>query len=219
MSPRRATGITLAAVLAAGLLAPFRASPQAPADPPGGAAQAAPATAQPPGPPAVEPPAAEPTSPPPATPLPPPPPPPPTAAQPAKKSHPVSLGLVVGGGSSYGQSYFLIGGRVGYGLGLGLELSFDGQWWTGGTPSLGKLAPGLLWVAPLPFRPYLGAYYAHWFVGSGYADEDAIGGRVGLVVGGAGRASLAVGVAYEHAFSCSVYCDAWFPEAMAGVTF
>ena len=131
----------------------------------------------------------------------------------------MSLGLVIGGGSSYGQSYFLIGGRVGYGLGLGLEVSLDGQWWMGGTPSIGKLAPGLIWVAPLPIRPYLGAYYAHWFVGSGYADEDAIGGRVGLIVGGAGRVSLAVGVAYEHALSCTVNCDAWFPEAMAGVTF
>jgi hypothetical protein len=131
----------------------------------------------------------------------------------------VSLGLVVGGGSSYGQSYFLIGGRLGYGIGLGLELSLDGQWWMGGTPSMGKLAPGLIWVAPLPFRPYLGAYYAHWFVSSGYADEDAIGGRVGLLLGGAGRVSLAVGVAYEHAFSCSLNCDVFFPEAMAGVSF
>ncbi|HYQ81270.1 MAG TPA: hypothetical protein VEP68_07205, partial [Anaeromyxobacteraceae bacterium] len=187
---------------AGGAVQPAPAPPQAPA----GEVQA-PATA----------PAAQPPAPPPPPPVPPPP--PPAQPQPPPKSHPVSVGLVVGGGSSYGQSYFLIGGRIGYGLGLGFEVSLDGQWWTGGTPSLGKLAPGLLWVAPVPFRPYLGAYYAHWFVGSNYADEDAIGGRVGFIMGGAGRVSLALGVAYEHAFSCSVNCDAWFPEAMAGVSF
>lgn len=211
------TRITLAAVLAAAFIAPGSASPQAPPPP---AQPAPPATDQSPPEPAPQ---TLPPPPPQAAPPPPPqapaPPPPPGPARPAPKPHPVSLGLVIGGGSSYGQSYFLFGARVGYGIGLGLELSLDGQWWTGGTPSMGKLAPGLIWVAPLPFRPYLGAYYAHWFLGSGYVDEDALGGRVGLIMGGAGRVSLAVGVAYEHAFSCSLNCDAFFPEAMASVSF
>ena len=211
--------IALAAALAVGVLAPGLASSQAPAaQPPGsGTAQPAPpATYEPPSAPAAQTPA-----PPPAPQAAPAPPPAqaPAPAQPQRTSHPMSLALVVGGGTAYGQSYFLVGGRFGYGIGLGFELTLDGQWWTGAAPSLGKVAPGLIWVAPLPLRPYLGAYYAHWFVGSDLPDDDAVGARAGIHLGGAGPAMLAIGVAYERVLSCSGECDSWWPEFMAGITF
>lgn len=218
-----------ALAIALALLVPWGASPQTPAAQPPSGGAAPPATYQPPPAPVLPPapqsaPSAapaptEPQAAPAPAPAQPQTAPAPAPAQPQRKSHPMSLALVVGGGSAYGQSYFLVGGRFGYGIGLGFQLSLDGQWWTGATPALGKVAPGVIWVAPLPFRPYLGAYYAHWFVGSDLPDDDAVGGRVGLHLGGAGPAMLAIGVAYERVLSCQAQCDSWWPEFMAGVSF
>jgi len=123
----------------------------------------------------------------------------------------------IGAGSSYGNTYFLVGARIGRELAAGLALEIDGQYWAGETPSLGKLAPGLTWYSP--FRVYLGAYYARWFVGSGFPDQDAVGARAGYTLLSRGRTFAGVGVSYERALGCSSNCDSWWPEASVGVSF
>jgi hypothetical protein len=125
--------------------------------------------------------------------------------------------FMVGAGTSYGESYFLVGARLGYVLTHGIAAELEGQYWGGASPQLGKIAPGLVWYSP--YRLYAGVYYARWLVGSGYPDQDAVGGRVGLSLGGKGRASFGVGAAYEHAIDCKANCDAWWPEASVGVAF
>jgi hypothetical protein len=140
------------------------------------------------------------------------------AARPAAAQ--IRIAGTAGLSSAYGHTYFSLGAHLGYEVALGLEPNIEAQWWTGQTPSVFKLAPGLTWYLPLPLiRPYLGGYYAHWFVGSGFSDQDALGLRGGIVLLSTGPASVAVGVAYEHTLSCSVNCDAWIPEASVGVTF
>ncbi len=145
--------------------------------------------------------------------------PPATALEPREPRHPWRIAGSFGAGSAFDQSYFVLGARVGYELALGLVLDVEGQWWMGSSPSLGKLAPGLTWYAPLPFRPYVGAYYARWFIGSGGGAQDAVGGRAGVEVASAGPASLTVGAAYERLLSCSANCDSWWPEATVGLRF
>ncbi len=140
-------------------------------------------------------------------------------APPAKEARRWRASVMVGAGSANGQGYFVVGGSLGYALALGLVLSVDGQWWTGQSPDLGKIAPGLTWYAPIPFHPYVGAYYAHWFVSSGLADQDALGGRAGISLASTGPAFVAFGLAYEHVLSCSTDCDSWWPELSAGVAF
>ncbi len=125
-----------------------------------------------------------------------------------------------GAGFAYDQTYFALGGRVGYGLGFGFELTVGGDYWTGATPSIFKLSPGLTWYAPIPLlRPYVGGFYDHWFVGNGFPDEDALGVRGGITILSVGPASAGVGVAYERRMSCSRDCDTWWPEASAGFAF
>ncbi len=123
----------------------------------------------------------------------------------------------IGAGSSYGNTYFLVGARIGRELAAGLALEVDGQYWAGESPSLGKIAPGITWYSP--FRAYIGAYYARWFVGSGFPDQDAVGGRLGYTMISRGRAFAGVGVAYERVLDCSRDCESWWPEASVGVSF
>lgn len=188
--------------------AQLQAAPQETPPPPPPPAMAAP-LAVPPPPPATAPP---PTTPPPAAPA-------PAQAAPARpprESH-WRLSASVGAGTSYGETYFLVGARLGRDLALGFALEVDGQYWGGQTPSLSKIAPGITWYAPM--RLYVGAYYARWFVGSSYPDQNAVGARAGYTLLSAGRAFAAVGVAYEKVLDCRTSCESWWPEASVGVSF
>ena len=129
------------------------------------------------------------------------------------------LGVNLGVGTSYGHSYVMVGGLVGYELGQGFEAYFDGQYWGGAKPSMGKLAPGLNWYAPIPYRPYVGVYYARWLIGSGFPDENAVGVRFGAVLTSTRNAAFAAGMVYERILGCSVECDAFWPELSFGFRF
>jgi hypothetical protein len=185
---------------------PGMAEPQAVPPPP---AMTAPQEAPPPAPVVVAPP---PTPPPAPTPT-------PAQAEPAgqRRESKWRASASIGAGSSYGNTYFLVGARIGRELAAGLALEIDGQYWAGESPSLGKIAPGLTWYSP--FRVYVGAYYARWFVGSGFPDQDAVGGRAGYTLISRGRTFAGVGISYERALDCSNNCDSWWPEASVGVSF
>ena len=132
----------------------------------------------------------------------------------------VHVGATAGAAYAFGQTYFTLGGHLGYDVGFGLEPNVEAQWWMGQSPSVVKVAPGLTWYLPLPLlRPYIGAYYARWIVSSGVSDQNAAGVRAGVAILSAGPLSATIGVAYERRFSCSVNCDTWLPEAGAGITF
>ncbi len=139
--------------------------------------------------------------------------PPPAAAD-------LHLAGTAGAGFAYDRTYLTVGGLVGYGLGFGLDLELRGEYSFLQSPRFFKLAPGVTWYVPLPLvRPYLGAYYAHWFLASGFPDSDAVGARAGLALASFGPASVSVGAAYERRLSCARDCDGWWPEAMAGIRF
>jgi hypothetical protein len=131
-----------------------------------------------------------------------------------------SVGGSAGAAFAFGQTYYSLGARAGYGVGLGLELDLAGDYLGGATPALFKLSPGLTWYVPLPyFKPYVGAFYSHWFVGSGLADQDSLGARAGITLLSAGPTSAGIGVAYERVMSCTRDCDIWRPEASARLSF
>jgi hypothetical protein len=129
------------------------------------------------------------------------------------------VGVTFGAGTSSGQSYVMFGGLLGYEVAAGFEVYFDGQYWGGSAPAVGRVAPGVNWYAPIPFRPYLGAYYAHWFVGGVDPDQDAVGGRAGLTIASGPRAALGAGLVYERLLGCTTSCEAWWPELSFGFRF
>jgi len=151
----------------------------------------------------------------------------PEAVPPAPGASPVAppapprwrAAVTLGSGSSYGHSYVMLGGLLGYEVAAGFELCLDGQYWGGAQPSLGRVAPGLNWYAPILFRPYLGVYYARWFVGGDLPDQDAVGGRAGLTLASAPRAAFGAGLVWERLLGCSSGCDAWWPELSVGLRF
>jgi len=211
------------AALAAFLALPGPARPQQPpaSEPPAAATPAPPAPS-----PAASPPAAEVGAPvPPA---------PPPVARPAPAAAPAApqpqgepwfrrlrLSGYVGTAWSYGTTYLTLGVGVGYDVFAGLTPSLQASFWAG-SPSVWMLQPGVDWFVPLPgrIRPYVGAYWAHWFVSAGYEDRDAIGFRGGLSFAQLGPASMALGVAYEHVYSgCTTGCDYWYPQVSAGIGF
>jgi hypothetical protein len=127
--------------------------------------------------------------------------------------------VTLGSGTSSGHSYVMFGGLLGYEVAAGFELCLDGQYWGGAQPSFGRVAPGVNWYAALPYRPYLGVYYARWFVGGDLPDQDAVGGRAGLTIASAPRAAFGAGLVWERVLNCSADCDAWWPELSIGFRF
>jgi hypothetical protein len=164
------------------------------------------------------------STPPPATsesaaePAPPPAPPPATVPTPApqKRSGRLYSWGSVGTTFAYGQTY----GSANLGVGWmmlpsGIAPNVEVGYAFGNSPTIWSVRPGITWYMPLAVvRPYIGAYYAHWFVGSGLSDQNGIGGRAGFSVGRV----LSLGVTYEHALGCSNYCDSWAPTISAGLS-
>ncbi len=140
-----------------------------------------------------------------------------TAAPPAERwtSHIYTWGGV-GTTFAFGEVYGSLNAGAGYlmkyGLAPNLELSYN----FGAEPTLWTVRPGVTWYMPVPrFYPYIGAYYTHWFVSGGRADENGVGARAGVSLGRV----LSVAVTYDHALDCKKDCDIWTPQVAAGMSF
>jgi hypothetical protein len=189
--------------------APPAAAPQAaPADPAAPAPQAEPAPAPP-----------APTQPAPAA-APPPPPPPQAAAATAPPPKPPSRrGTLYTWGSvgttfAYDNTYASANLGVGYIMKLGITPNVELSYAFGSDPNVWSLRPGVTWFMPVPMlSPYVGAYYARWFV-SGLDDRNGVGGRAGISLG----RLLSLGVTYERALDCDRNCDVWSPQISAGLS-
>lgn len=129
------------------------------------------------------------------------------------------MGLSVGGGSqtSFGFRYFVVGAGFGYFVLDGLELGASAQQQFGDGPNISMLSPSVRYlVQPLvgrsPVIPYVGTFYKHWFIGSGYDDVDTLGGRAGLVFV-SGQIVLGLGIVYERIVSeCTEECASVYPD-------
>ena len=109
------------------------------------------------------------------------------------------IGLYAGAGTSYGQNYGIAGAGLGYFLADGLEAGLDYELWFGNSPSVNKLTPQLryvFWKSP-SFKPYLGAFWRHTWLGADYPDYDSVGGRLGVAYR-SGNNYLAVGIVHER---------------------
>jgi hypothetical protein len=174
----------------------------------------------------------------PAQPAPPPPPPPeeeaapppapaprPGALPPAQDSVPewsarrLRVWGTLGATFAYGQGAVSLGAGVGYFVYRGLLPSLDLGFSFGSAATVFMLKPGIDWFLPVPggIVPFVGGYYAHWFVSGGYLPQDAWGARGGFSFASVGPATFLLGIAYERVFTnCTGTCGYWVPQVAAG---
>lgn len=145
-----------------------------------------------------------------------------TPAEPAAPAQPKwysgkPYGWVSGGTTfAYNQTYASINVGAGWLMRNGLAPNVEVGSAFGNTPTLWSVRPGVSWFLPIPgVQPFIGAYYTHWFVTDGFADQNGVGGRAGVSIGSV----LAVGVNYDHLLSCNANCDSWTPVISAGYAF
>src|SRR4051794_9591820 len=122
----------------------------------------------------------------------------------------------VGTTFAYGHTYASANVGAGWMMRNGIAPNVELGYAFGNSPTLWVLRPGITWYMPLAMvRPYVGAFYTHWFVGDGLADQNGIGARAGISLGRA----LSLGVTYERALGCSQNCDLWAPQLSVGGSF
>ena len=126
---------------------------------------------------------------------------------------------MLGATFAYGQSAVSLGAGAGYFVYGGLLPSLDVALAFGSSPTVFMVKPGLDWFLPVPGRivPFVGGYYAHWFVSGGYLPQDAWGARAGFSFAQVGPATFLLGIAYERVFTnCTGTCAYWVPQVAAG---
>ncbi|MGA8892755.1 MAG: hypothetical protein WB493_14385 [Anaeromyxobacteraceae bacterium] len=151
--------------------------------------------------------------------------PPPGALPPAQGAEPewtvrrLRVWATLGATFAYGQGAVNLGGGVGYFVYGGLLPTLDLGVSFGSGPAVFLVKPGLDWFLPVrgAIVPFVGGYYAHWFVTDGYLSQDAWGARGGFSFASVGPATFLVGIAYERVFTnCTGTCAYWVPQIAAG---
>ena len=129
-----------------------------------------------------------------------------------------------GAGSSFGESYVVIGAGVDYFLLDGLSAGLAFESWSGADPGFTKITPSVRYVfyGMQAVKPYVGAFYRRTDI-DGRPSLDSTGGRAGVFVQAGRNAYMGFGVTYESYLDCerSVYadCDSTYPELSFGVVF
>jgi len=132
----------------------------------------------------------------------------------------IGFSTAVGGGTS--RSWFILGVGAGYYVLDGLEPHADTTFWIG-DPFLATLTPGIRYVfhmVPM-VKPYVGAFYRHYFVDGPLGDTDSIGGRAGVNFMVNDFSYVAGGLVYEHFLDEDLFAEAdqFYPEIMISVSF
>jgi len=138
-----------------------------------------------------------------------------------------SVGVVLGSGSAFNDSYVILGVGVGYYVVKGLELGIDLQHWFSGEPSITKLSPQIRYVFTQPkvVKPYIGAFYRRTYYGDyrgiDLDDQDSYGYRAGAYFTTDNRVFIGGGVVYEEYTDCisSTDCSSTYPEILFTVSF
>jgi hypothetical protein len=132
--------------------------------------------------------------------------------------------LTLGSAFIGSNDYFILGLGLGYYVIDGLELGVDGSIWLFDSPTIGTVTPQIKYVlhqVPV-LKPYVGAFYRHYFIGEDINDLDSVGARVGAYIVSGKGAYFGIGGLYEHILDCNdtiLECDNWYPEVLIGFSF
>lgn len=132
-----------------------------------------------------------------------------------------TFNFVVGSGTSFNDTYTILGIGVSYYVLNGLEIGIDGQHWFSGEPSISKLSPQIRYVltGPDAVKPYIGAFYRRTFI-EDLNDADSFGYRAGAYFSGSDGVYIGGGVVYEEYRNCNFDdCSTSYPEMLMSVSF
>ncbi|MCK5854127.1 MAG: hypothetical protein KAG56_02820 [Sulfurovaceae bacterium] len=137
-----------------------------------------------------------------------------------------NFGFTVGQDSAYGNNYSVLGLNAHYFVADNISVGASYSLWLGDNPTISQLTVPITYHIPLsmPFRPYVGAFYSHTFMGDNghgveYDDYDSYGGRVGMSMITSPNSYVSFGWVQE------VYDDGinkesrGYPEVSGGISF
>ncbi len=134
----------------------------------------------------------------------------------------IRLSAFLGAASGFDNTYFMAGVGVGVFVLPGLEVGAQFDEWLGSPPNVTRIAPELKYVFNIidSVKPYVGAFYRHWFTTGDVDDIDTVGGRAGLIIVTSPHAYFSAGAAYERVINrCDANCAYWFPEVGLALAF
>ncbi len=131
--------------------------------------------------------------------------------------------LVGGAGSSYGQTYLILGGGISYFVADGLSLGLAGEGWLLQDPTFWKVSPEVLYTVwqMKKFKPYVGAFYRKTFMSGDFKDFNSWGGRAGVSYQNGGS-YVSLGVVHEMYLDCNSNlfdCSTTYPEMSFWISF
>jgi hypothetical protein len=131
----------------------------------------------------------------------------------------LGLSILLGSSFSGNSTYFILGADLGYYLIDGLEIGVGGTFYLFDDPFMLTLSPHVRYVLHMipVVKPYVGAFYRHYIIASGFDDKNSVGARLGAYIApGRARWYFGVGAVYEHLLDCNdsdfISCDDVYPE-------
>ena len=135
-----------------------------------------------------------------------------------------SLGVVLGAGSSNGESYTVAGISADYFVLDGLSIGAGYRGWFGIDPTQNQLTVSSNYYIPVTkkFHPYIGGFVRETFV-SGYEDYESYGARGGVAITMSSNSYMSFGYVYEEYGNCeeTVFrdCSSSYPELVFSLAF
>ena len=135
-----------------------------------------------------------------------------------------SVGVVLGAGSSNGDSYSVAGISGDYFVLDGLSIGAGYRGWFGIDPTLNQLTVSTNYYVPVTneFYPYIGGFVRETFV-SGEDDYESYGARGGLAITMSRNSYMSLGYVYEEYGNCeeTIFreCSSSYPELVFSLAF
>ncbi len=136
-----------------------------------------------------------------------------------------NYGFSLGQDTAYGNNYSVLGANAHYFVADNLSVGASFSLWLGNDPSISQITVPVTYHISLdiPFRPYVGAFYSHTFIGKvghvNYDDYNSYGARVGMSMITSPNSYVSFGWVQE------VYDDGinkerrGYPEVSGGISF
>jgi len=137
-----------------------------------------------------------------------------------------NVAFTVGTDNSFGNNYTVLAASVNYFALDNLAVGASFQSYLGDDPSINQITVPITYYLPLEnttYRPYLGGFYNHTFMGETehikYEDYDLFGGRAGITMQTSANSYISFGWVQEFSNSGDNIENRGYPEFSGGFSF